>query len=217
MKTVSLSGSSRENVGKKGAATLRREGNIPSVLYGGKEQIHFFIPENEAKKLVFTPNVYLIEIEISGKKYKSILQETQLHPVTDRILHLDFLEVTEESPFKIKMPVKLEGFSRGVRNGGRLRQNFRKLKVFGLAKDMPESISIDITPIKIGDKKRISDISIPGLKFLDPANAVVVGVQMARTAVLDEEEEEESEDGGEGTEGATDGGEKTPETAESAE
>jgi len=167
--------------------------------------------------LVFTPNVYLIEIEISGKTYKAILQETQLHPVTDRILHLDFLEVTEESPFKIKLPVRLEGFSRGVRNGGRLRQNFRKLKVFGLAKDMPESISIDITPIKIGDKKRISDISIPGLKFLDPANAVVVGVQMARTAVLDEDEEEEGEEGAEGTEGATEGGEKTAEAAESAE
>ena len=182
-----------------------------------KSKYIFLSLKTKPKNWSSLPNVYLIEIEISGKTYKSILQETQLHPVTDRILHLDFLEITEESPFKIKLPVKLEGFSRGVRNGGRLRQNFRKLKVFGLAKDMPESISIDITPIKIGDKKRISDISIPGLKFLDPANAVVVGVQMARTAVLDEEEEEESEDGGEGTEGATDGGEKTAEAAESAE
>ena len=157
-------------------------------------------------------------MKFQEKKYKSILQETQLHPVTDRILHLDFLEVTEESPFKIKLPVKLEGFSKGVRNGGRLRQNFRKLKVFGLAKDMPESITIDITPIKIGDKKRISEISIPGLKFLDPANAVVVGVQTARTAILDEEEEEEGEEGAEGaTEGAAEGAEKAAEGAESAE
>ena len=218
MKTVSLSGSPRENVGKKGAANLRREGSIPSVLYGGKEQIHFFIPENEAKKLVFTPNVYLIEMDIQGKKYKAILQETQLHPVTDRILHLDFLEVSEETPFKVKLPVRLEGFSKGVRNGGRLRQNFRKLKVFGLVKDMPDSITIDITPIKIGDKRRVSDLTIPGLKFLDPSNAVVLAVQMARAAILDEEEEE-TEEGAEGAEGegATEGAEGAEKATESAE
>ena len=201
MKTVSLSGSLRESVGKKGAASLRTGERIPAVIYGGKEQIHFSIAENEAKKLVFTPNVYLIEIEVDGKSFKVILQETQLHPVTDRIIHLDFLEITDEKPFKIKLPVKLEGFARGVRNGGRLRQNFRKLKVFGLAKDMPESIEIDITPIRIGQKRRVSDLTINGLTFLDPANAVVVGVQTARAAIEEEEEEEEAE-GTEGTEGS---------------
>ena len=201
MKTVSLSGSPRESVGKKGAASLRTEGKVPAVIYGGKEQVHFSIAENEAKKLVFTPNVYLIEVEIDGKPIKAILQETQLHPVTDRILRLDFLEVSDDQPFKIKLPVRLEGFSRGVRNGGRLRQNFRKLKVFGLAKDMPEAISIDITPIRIGQKRRVSDLSISGLKFLDPSSAVVVGVQTARAAIEEEEEEEEVE-GAEGAEGS---------------
>ena len=202
MKTVSLSGSPRESVGKKGAASLRTGERIPAVIYGGKEQIHFSIAENEAKKLIFTPNVYLIEIEVDGKSFKVILQETQLHPVTDRIIHLDFLEVKDDKPFKIKLPVKLEGFSRGVRNGGRLRQNFRKLKVFGLAKDMPESIEIDITPIRIGQKRRVSDLAINGLSFLDPANAVVVGVQTARAAIEEEEEEEEGAEGPEGAEGA---------------
>ena len=202
MKTVSLSGSPRESVGKKGAASLRTGERIPAVIYGGKEQIHFSIAENEAKKLIFTPNVYLIEIEVDGKSFKVILQETQLHPVTDRIIHLDFLEVKDDKPFKIKLPVKLEGFSRGVRNGGRLRQNFRKLKVFGLAKDMPESIEIDITPIRIGQKRRVSDLTINGLTFLDPANAVVVGVQTARAAIEEEEEEEEGAEGTEGAEGA---------------
>ena len=202
MKTVSLSGSPRESVGKKGAASLRTGERIPAVIYGGKEQIHFSIAENEAKKLIFTPNVYLIEIEVDGKSFKVILQETQLHPVTDRIIHLDFLEVKDDKPFKIKLPVKLEGFSRGVRNGGRLRQNFRKLKVFGLAKDMPESIEIDITPIRIGQKRRVSDLTINGLTFLDPANAVVVGVQTARAAIEEEDEEEEGEEGAEGAEGA---------------
>lgn len=199
MKTVSLSGSPRVSVGKKGATSLRKEGRIPSVVYGGKDQVHFSISENDAKKLVFTPNVYLIELDIDGKKSKVILQETQIHPVTDRVIHLDFLEISDDVPFKISLPVSLEGFSRGVRNGGKLNQNFRKLRVFGLAKDMPDAVSIDITPIKIGDKVRVTDLSVSGLNFLDPKNAVVVGVQTAR--VIIEEEEEEEEEGSETAEG----------------
>ena len=200
MKTVSLSGSPRENVGKKDANSLRKEGSIPAVVYGGKEQLHFSILENEAKKLVFTPNVYLIEIDVNGKKFKAILQEAQVHPVTDRILHLDFLEIKENSPFKLNLPVRLEGFSKGVRNGGNLSQNFRTLKVMGLLKDMPDAVKIDITPLKIGEKIRVLDLNIPGLKFSDPENAVVVGVLTAR-AVIEEEEEEESAEGAEGAEG----------------
>lgn len=217
MKTVSLSGSPRENVGKKGAASLRTEERVPAVIYGGKKQIHFSITVNEAKKLVFTPNVYLVEIEVSGKSYKVILQEVQSHPVTDRVLHLDFLEISDEKQFKIKLPVRLIGFSRGVRNGGTLRQNFRKLKVMGLAKDMPEAIEIDISPIKIGDKRRVSDLAFNGLKFLDPSNAVVVGVQTARAAIEEEEEEEEVE-AVEGEEGSTaEGAEGAQEAAKESE
>ena len=201
MKTVSLSGSPRENVGKKGANILRKDGSIPAVVYGGEKQNHFSVLENEAKKLVFTPNVYLIELEIDGKKTKVILQEVQTHPLTDRILHLDFLEISDSKPFKLNLPVRLEGFSKGVRNGGNLSQNFRKLKVMGLMKDMPESVKIDITPLKIGDKIRVLDLNISGLKFFDPENAVIVGVQMARAVVL-EQEEEEDEETSEGAEGA---------------
>ena len=206
MKTVSLSGSSRENVGKKGANILRKDGSVPAVVYGGDKQIHFSVLENEAKKLVFSPNVYFIELEIDGKKSKVILQEVQTHPVTDRILHLDFLEISDSKPFKLNLPVRLEGFSKGVRNGGNLSQNFRKLKVMGLLKDMPDAVKIDITPLKIGDKIRVADLNISGLKFFDPENAVIVGVQMARAVVLEEEEEEEEEktsEGAEGTEGAS--------------
>ena len=132
------------------------------------------------------------------------MQETQTHPVTDRILHLDFLEISDSKPFKLNLPVRLEGFSRGVRNGGNLSQNFRKLKVMGLLKDMPDAVKIDITTLKIGDKIRVADLNIPGLKFFDPENAVIVGVQMARAVVLEEEEEEEGEttEGAEGTEGS---------------
>ena len=202
MKTVSLSGSSRENVGKKGANILRKDGSIPAVVYGGEKQIHFSVLENEAKKLVFSPNVYFIELEIDGKKSKVILQEVQTHPVTDRILHLDFLEIGDSKPFKLNLPVRLEGFSKGVRNGGNLSQNFRKLKVMGLLKDMPDAVKIDITPLKIGDKIRVADLNISGLKFFDPENAVIVGVQMARAAVL-EAEDEEDEETSEGSEGAS--------------
>lgn len=207
MKTVSLSGSPRENVGKKGANILRKDGSVPAVVYGGEKQNHFSVLENEAKKLVFTPNVYLIELEIDGKKTKVILQEAQTHPVTDRILHLDFLEISDSKPFKLNLPVRLEGFSKGVRNGGNLSQNFRKLKVMGLMKDMPDSVKIDITPLKIGDKIRVLDLNISGLKFFDPENAVIVGVQMARAVVLEEEEEDEEEtsEGAEGAEAADKG------------
>ena len=143
-------------------------------------------------------------MDINGEKVKAIVQESQLHPVTDRILHIDFLQILDKKPFKIKIPVRLEGFSRGVQNGGRLRQNFRKLQVVGLEQDIPEAIVIDITPLRIGHKRRVSDLNIPGLKFLDPTNAVVVGVQTARAAIEEEEEEEELEgaEGTEGTEGA---------------
>ena len=220
MKTVTLSGSPRENVGKQDAADLRRNERIPAVLYGGEKQIHFSISENDAKKLIFTPNVYIVELEIKGEKVKAIVQESQLHPVTDRILHIDFLQILDNKPFKIKIPVRLEGFSRGVQNGGRLRQNFRKLKVLGLEQDMPEAVVIDITSLRIGHKRRVSDLSIPGIKFLDPLNAVVVGVQTARTAIADDEEDVLEElEGAEGAaEGASEGAEnKEGDSAESKE
>ena len=212
MKTLPLSGSVRQNVGKQGAAELRRQERVPAVLYGGEKQTHFSLSINEAKKLIITADVYVVELEIEGKKTKAIVQEVQLHPVSDKPLHLDFLEISDVKPFKVKLPVRLEGFSRGVRNGGTLRQNFRKLHVFGLEKDMPEAIVIDITPLRIGHKKRVADISLSGLTFLDPKNAVVVGVQTARAAVEDEEEEE-LEEGAEGAtaEGAAEGAADAPE------
>lgn len=193
MKKVSFSGSLRENVGKKDASLLRREGRVPSVIYGGENQIHFHLAENDAKKLVFTPNVYIVELNVDGTKKKAIIQEVQQHPVTDRITHIDFLEVREGAPVKIKIPVALEGFSVGVRNGGKLRQNFRKLTVEGLEADLPDNVVVNITNVKIGGKVRVNDLSVNGLRFLDPAGAVVVAVQMARGAKMTAEEEEAEE------------------------
>lgn len=192
MKKVSLSGSIRENVGKKDAADLRRQGNVPCVVYGGEEQIHFHIAENDAKKLIVTPNVYIVELNIGGKEIKAIVKEAQIHPVTDRIIHLDFIQVTEGKPVKVKLPVKLEGFSVGVRNGGKLRQHFRKLTVQGLEDALPEIITVNIDDLKIGGKIRVGDINIDGVELLDASTAVVVAVQMARGASMDDGEEEEA-------------------------
>ena len=200
MKTVSLSGSSRENVGKKDATLLRREGKIPSVLYGGKEQVHFHISENDAKKIIFTPNVYVVELEVNGSKVNAIIKDVQLHSVTDRVIHIDFLEIMDGAAVKIKIPVKTTGFSIGVRNGGKLSQNFRSLLVEGKVADLPDTIEVDITAVKIGHKIRVSEMNVPGLRFLDPAGAVVLGVAMSRGASMVEEEEEAVEEGVEGAE-----------------
>jgi len=206
MKQLSLSGSLRRNVGKKDAADLRRQGKVPAVIYGGPEQVHFFFEENEAKKMVFTPEVYLLQIEVDGKAYKAILQDLQMHPVKDTIQHMDFLEVVEGKPVNINIPVVLEGQAKGVLNGGRLSRLFRRLQIEAMESDLPDAVNIDIAPLRIGEKVRVGDLKYPGVKFLDPESAVVVAVRVARGAIEDEEEEEEGEEGeegeGEGEEGA---------------
>ena len=141
MKTVSLSGSLRENVGSKDAKILRQEARVPGVVYGNGGNIHFHVKETELNKMVFTPEVTFVSIELDGKEYKAIFKEIQFHPVTDRITHFDLLAVTEDKLIDIALPVKLTGNSPGVLNGGKLRQNYRKLKVKTLAKDLPEFIT----------------------------------------------------------------------------
>lgn len=202
MKTIKLSGSPRESVGKKESKLLRRENRIPGVIYGGKEQIHLHLSEKDAKKLVFTPNVYIVELEVSGKTYRTIVKEVQMHPVTDRISHFDFLEVQEGEETTVKLPLVTTGFSVGVRNGGRLVINFRKVAAIGKLNDLPENVEVDITDLKIGDSVRISDLDAGGIKFVDAPTAVVVAVHMSRNATLDKEEEgAEGEEGAEATEG----------------
>ena len=203
MKKVSLSGSKRENVGKKDAAALRRANRVPAVLYGGATQTHFHVSINDANKMYKTPHVYLVEVEVEGKKTLSIIQELQINPVTDVISHIDFLEVTNEKPVKVKLPIKLTGFSVGVRNGGKLRQHFRRVTCVGMLNDLPETVDIDITNMKIGSKARVSELNVPGVTFTDAPNSVVVAVQMSRGAAADDlDEETEGEEGAEATEEA---------------
>jgi large subunit ribosomal protein L25 len=196
MKTAQLSGSARTNVGKKDAKALRNAELVPCVLYGTGEQTHFSVKKNDIEKIVFSPEVYQVALDIDGKKANAIVRELQQHPVKDTIHHVDFLEVTDAKPIRIGLPIRLTGKSPGVMAGGRLMQVFRKLNVLGLAKDLPDAITLDISKLKIGKSFRIKDITIPGVKVLDPANAVVVSVKMARGAVkpADDDDEEEMED-----------------------
>lgn len=197
MKKVSLSGSERKNVGKKDAKLMRREGFVPGVLYGNKEQVHFSIKENDLNKIVFTPNVYLLDVDIDGKKAQAILKDVQVHPVTEKVLHADFQEIVEGKKVKVNIPIAVSGLAVGVRNGGKLVQNFRTLTAEALAENLPDTINIDVSDLKIGGKTRVSELGIEGVSFLNPESAVVVAVQMARGATLDEEEEGATEEAAE--------------------
>lgn len=210
MKKVSLSGSLRESVGKKDTKALRRAGLVPCVVYGGETQTHFAVKIVELNKLIYTPDVYQVELNIEGKKIMSVVKEFQFHPVTDNIIHVDFIQLIDDKEIKIDLPVILKGNALGVRNGGRLLTVYRTLSLKGLPSAFPDEIEIDITDLRIGEKIRISELSIPGLTILAPANAVICGIKMARGA-SDEEEGEEGEEGAiegeeEKAEGKSEGG-----------
>lgn len=183
MKTAQLSGSLRTNVGKKDAAATRIAGLVPCVLYGTGEQTHFAVKRTDLEKIIFSPEVYHVELNIDGKKASAIVRELQQHPKKDTIQHVDFLQTTDDKTIKIGLPVRLTGASRGVMAGGRLQQVFRNLTCVGFSKSLPDAITLDITKLKIGQAIRVRDIAIDGVTLLDPANAVVVSVKMARGAV----------------------------------
>jgi large subunit ribosomal protein L25 len=194
MKVSQLSGSLRTNVGKKDAKALRNAERVPCVLYGQGTQTHFSASKNDVEKLVFTPEVYQVEIDIDGKKSKAIIQDIQQDPIKDTVRHIDFYELDDKKPVKVGLPVRLTGASRGVLAGGKLLQVFRRLTVVALPSALPDAVTIDITKLRIGQSIRVSQIEADGLKFLEPANAVVVSVKMSRGAAkgadADEEEEE---------------------------
>lgn len=195
MKTAQLSGSLRANVGKKDATALRNAELVPCVLYGLGEQTHFAVKKNDIDKIVFSPDVYQVELDIEGKKTKAIIRELQQHPTKDTVQHVDFLELSDKKQVRVGLPVRLTGSSKGVMAGGKLMQTFRNLRVVGLPQDLPEAITLDISKLKIGKSIRVGQIDIPGVKFLDPANAVVVAVKMARGAIKPaDDDDDEDED-----------------------
>ena len=194
MKVAQLSGSPRVNVGKKDAKALRDAGQVPCVLYGQGTQTHFSVKDLAIEKLVFNPDVFKIELDIDGKKSEAIIQELQQDPITDRVMHVDFLELNAKKAVKVALPVRLTGSSRGVMAGGKLMQVFRRLKVIGLPGDLPEAITIDISKLRIGQSVRVGDLETEGLKLVDAKNAVVVAVKMARGASKAAEIDDEDED-----------------------
>jgi large subunit ribosomal protein L25 len=196
MKVSTLSGSVRTNVGKKDAAALRRADLVPCVLYGQGTQTHFSAKKNDIEKLVFTPEVYQVELDIDGQKATAIIQDIQQDPIKGTVRHIDFFQLDANKAVRVGLPVRLTGASRGVLAGGKLLQVFRRLTVVGLPGSLPDAITIDITKLRIGQSIRVSQIDSNDLKFLEPANAVVVSVKMARGAAkgsdADDEEEEEA-------------------------
>lgn len=190
MKSVSLSGSLRENVGKKDAKSLRNAGRVPCVLYGGEQQIQFHADAAGFKPILFTPETYVINIVIGDKTYKSVLKDVQYHPVGDHVLHADFYEIIEDRPVVVSLPVKVKGTSPGVIRGGKLKVKLPRLSVKGLVGFVPEFIEINISKLNVGQTIKVKDISIANLSILDDANAVVAEVKTARGVVIAAEETE---------------------------
>jgi large subunit ribosomal protein L25 len=201
MKSITINGSQRESVGKKATKALRNAGQVPCVLYGGDKPVHFSAPELAFSKLVYTPSAHTVVIAIeNGTSFNAIMQDIQFHPVTDRILHVDFYQLFEEKEINMEIPVHIIGTSKGVLNGGVLRRNQRKLRVKALPSNLPDFIEADITSLKIGSKLYITELASPDFKFLHPDNTVVCQVRRSRASVAEFEGDDEEEEGVEGTE-----------------
>lgn len=182
MKSVSINGAARETICKKATKALRNAGQVPCVLYGGEAPVHFSAETNEFRKIVFTPNVYLIDLTIDGKECKAIMQDIQFHPVSDEVLHVDFLRISEDKAVKIDVPVKLEGFAKGIQQGGKLKLNLRTLRVKALPQDLPDNISIDVTELGLGQSFRVGDVDAAGLELLNSKSTPVASVMITRAA-----------------------------------
>jgi large subunit ribosomal protein L25 len=182
MKSVSISGSLRANVGKKDAKALRVSKSVPCVLYGGKEQIHFCAPATEFKDLIYTPDAHTVKLKIENNEYHAILREAQFHVVTDDLLHVDLFEITPGKEVVMNIPVKTTGTSPGVRAGGRLVKKLKTLKTKALIENMPDTIEIAIDKMAIGDNTRVKDITIKGVTFLNAANVSVISVETTRAS-----------------------------------
>jgi large subunit ribosomal protein L25 len=193
MKSITIKGSKRESVGKVATKALRNAGMVPCVIYGGKSPIHFSAEEKAFKSLVYTPNVYTASLDVDGHKIAAILQDIQFHPVSEKILHVDFYQLFDDKEITMNIPVQLEGTSPGVLNGGSLRFTNRKLKVKALPANLPDFVTANISKLKIGNKLFVTSLSNDNYTFMHPDNTVVVQVRTSRNATLIEDEEAETE------------------------
>ncbi|GGE41521.1 50S ribosomal protein L25/general stress protein Ctc [Psychroflexus planctonicus] len=204
MKSLTIKGSKRESVGKKATKALRNAGEVPCVVYGGKSVVHFNAPEVAFKDLVYTPDVHTVRLELNdGTKMNAVLQDIQFHPVSDEILHMDFYQFEDDQDITMEIPVHAEGVPKGVKNGGVLRFNLRRMTVRGLASNLPDYIVADVTPLKIGNKLYVTAVQSEDYSILHPDNTVICQVKTSRNVAAIDATDDEDED-------AAEGGEETP-------
>jgi len=190
MKEISISGTARTEVGKKATKAVRNSGNVPCVLYGEKRDekglpvaTHLIVSEQQINKLIYTPNIYLVNLTIDGEEHKAIIKETQFHPVKDNVLHVDFYEVNAEKPIVVGVPIAPQGLAEGVRAGGRLISMVRKLNVRAPYADIPEKLNIDVTSLALGKSIKVGDLSFDKLELVTPKDVIVCTVKMTRAAM----------------------------------
>ena len=189
MREISINGQVREGLGKKASKMLRKEGLIPCNLYGEKkdanglpEALAFSVPFSELRKVVYTPHIYVVNININGTNHVAIMRELQFHPVTDALLHADFYEINDTKDITIGIPVKLNGLAQGVRDGGRINLSIRKINVKAQYKNIPEVLNIDVTNLGLGKSIKVGELSFEGLELVTPAEVVVCSVKATRAS-----------------------------------
>ena len=188
MKSIAISGSPRENVGKRDAKELRYQGLVPAVLYGGDTQTHFAVSAADLKPVIYTPEVHFIDLDVAGTKSQAIIQATQFHPVTDQLIHIDFLLLNESKPITIELPIRLTGTSPGVKTGGKLVQKLRKLRVKGFPKDLLDTIDVSIETLEVGKSVKVSEIKLPNLTITNAPEDTIVSVTTSRALRQAEQE-----------------------------
>jgi len=188
MKSIAISGSRRESVGKRDAKELRYQGKVPAVLYGGQSQIHFSVSATDLKSLVYTPDVQFVDLDVEGVKAHAIIQDLQFHPLTDLPLHVDFLELNEAKPTVMEIPVKLTGTSPGVKTGGKLIQKLRKLRVKALPKDMPQYVEVSLETLEVGKSVSVGDLKFNDFLITNNTDDTIVSVIMSRALKQAEQE-----------------------------
>jgi large subunit ribosomal protein L25 len=182
MKSISIKGSLRPTLGKKETKKLRAEGLVPCVLYGGDEPVHFYATEKDFKPLIYTPHVHLVDLDIDGVHSQAIIQDTQFHPVKEQLMHVDFLRTSDDKMIKVEIPVKVEGFAKGIRSGGKLKLNLRTMKVKAMVKHLPDTININVDDLDLGQSIKVGAIQRENLEFLNAKAVPVVTIMVTRAA-----------------------------------
>ena len=209
MKEFNLKGTKRTEIGKKASRLARKNGNIPCVIYGGKKDAEgktiatdFEVAFNDIRKLIYTPDIYLVNIDIDGEKCQAVMREIQFHPVKDNVLHVDFYQVTPGQPIRMNVPVKFEGHAKGVRAGGVLYTSVRYLPVKALAEQIPERLTIDVTDLEIGKSLKVGDLKFDNVELLSRPDSLICGVRTTRAVDASTTEEGAAEGEAPATEAA---------------